>query len=475
MAQDTLYMQLVNEWTALIQRGVLRPGEKMPSVRKACAQYQVSPATILAAYRLMEERGLVEARPQSGFYVRTQTRLPLPHMRRQSGTVATGDEVLDNIELVLAAQQQPGYLDLSMASPRGGDFYPTTRLKHILHKLSREQPTLATDYSYPPGAQSLREQVARRALAWGVALAADDIVTTNGCTEALQLALRTVCKHGDTIGLESPTYFLLLPLLKSLGLNVIEIPTHPTTGLSLDALELLLEEKRLQAIVAMPTVHNPLGATMPPENKKRLAALVNAHRVPLIEDCPHADLFYGQLTPDAVKAHDSDGYVLLCGSFNKTLAPGFRVGWIAPGRYRRELTRLKFASSLSQPRLLEETLAVYLQDGAYDQHLRFLRRHYQAQMARLQDVVAQVFPAGTRATSPTGGCLLWVELPGEADALQLSRAAYAEKMLVVPGALYSPRGRYRNCIRLSCCYPWSDAYQRGLHRLAELCDQTVAR
>ena len=142
--------------------------------------------------------------------------------------------MLDNIELVLAAQQQPGYLDLSMASPRGGDFYPTTRLKHILHKLSREQPTLATDYSYPPGAQSLREQVARRALAWGVALAADDIVTTNGCTEALQLALRTVCKHGDTIGLESPTYFLLLPLLKSLGLNVIEIPTHPTTRLSLE-------------------------------------------------------------------------------------------------------------------------------------------------------------------------------------------------------------------------------------------------
>ncbi|MFC3625808.1 PLP-dependent aminotransferase family protein [Vogesella amnigena] len=468
MAQESLYMRLVSEWTTMMQRGVLQPGQKMPSVRKACEQYQVSPATILSAYRLLEERGLVEARPQSGFYVRAQTRLPLPHMRRQSGTVATGDEVLDNIELVLAAQQQPGYLDLSMASPRGSDFYPTSRLKSILGKLTREQPELATDYSYPPGSLALREQVARRALAWGVALTADDIVTTNGCTEALQLALRTVCKHGDTIGLESPTYFLLLPLLKSLGLKVIEIPTHPTTGLSLDALELLLSEGRLNAIVAMPTVHNPLGATMPLENKKRLAALVNEHKVPLIEDCPHADLFYGQLTPDAVKAFDRDGYVLLCGSFNKTLAPGFRTGWIAPGRYRRELTRLKFASSLSQPRLLEETLASYLQDGAYDQHLRFLRRHYQSQMSRLQDVVANYFPPGTRATSPTGGCVLWVELPGDVDSLALSRAAYAEKMLLVPGALYSPRGRYRNCLRLSCCYPWSDAYQRGLQRVAEL-------
>jgi DNA-binding transcriptional MocR family regulator len=169
------------------------------------------------------------------------------------------------------------------------------------------------------------------------------------------------------VGLESPTYFYLL-LLKSLGLSVIEIPTHPNSGLSLDALELLLSEKRLQAIVAMPTVHNPLGSTMPPEAKRRLAQLVNDYRIPLIEDAPHADLHYGSQTPDAVKAFDRDGWVLLCSSYSKTLAPGFRIGWIAAGRFAREVLQLKCASSLGQPRLLEETLAEYLESGGYDHH-----------------------------------------------------------------------------------------------------------
>ena len=291
----------------------------------------------------------------------------------------------------MTAQTRADYIDLSLASPRGSDFYPTTRFKHIMGRLLRQHPELTTDYPFPPGSERLRRQIAQRAVSWGCVLAAEDLVITNGCTEALQLALRACCKPGDTVGLESPTYFALLPTLKNLGLSVIEIPTHPANGLSLDALELLLSEKRLNAIVAMPTVHNPLGCTMPAEAKQRLAALVNEYQVPLIEDVPHADLHYDGATPDAVKAYDRDGWVLLCSSYSKTLAPGFRIGWIAPGRFLREVTRLKFASSLAQPRLLEETLAEYLETGGYDHHLRLIRRHFMSQMERLRGTVASCF------------------------------------------------------------------------------------
>ncbi|MFB0825272.1 GntR family transcriptional regulator [Chromobacterium violaceum] len=467
MSGETLYQQLVNEWMELIRNGTVRPGERLPSVRKACAMHKVSPSTILQTYRMLEDRGLIEARPQSGFYVKSAASLPLPRMRRQSAAHHTG-EVVDQIEAVMGVQSQADFIDLSLASPRGSDFYPTTRFKHIMGRLLRQHPELTTDYPFPPGSERLRRQIAQRAVNWGCVLAADELVISNGCTEALQLALRAVCKPGDTVGVESPTYFALLPMLKDLGLAVIEIPTHPTSGLALDALELLLSEKRLNAVVAMPTVHNPLGSTMPPEAKRRLAQLVNDYQVPLIEDVPHAELFYGASTPDAVKAYDRDGWVLLCSSYSKTLAPGFRIGWIAPGRFLSEVRRLKFSSSLGQPALLEETLAEYLESGGYDHHLRLLRRHFISQMEKLRGAVAQHFPDGTRATLPSGGCLLWVELPSHADTMQLFRAALAERITVVPGAMYSAKGRYRNCLRLSCCYPWNEAYQRALIRVGEL-------
>lgn len=466
MSGEPLYLQLVAEWTTLIRNGTAPPGERLPSVRKACEMHKVSPSTIVAAYRVLEQRGLIEARPQSGYYVRAQASLPLPRMRRQSTLVTGGADASDHLEAVMEAQTRPDVIDLSLASPRGSDFYPTSRFKHILAKLVRQHPELATDYPFPPGSLRLRRQIAQRAVGWGCVLSPEDVVVSNGCTESLHLALRATCRHGDTVGVESPTYFALVPLLKSLGLSAIEIPTHPTTGLALDALELLLSEKRLSAIVAQPTVHNPLGATMPLEGKKRLAAMVNDYRVPLIEDAPHADLFYGTAPPDAVKAYDTGGYVLLCSSFSKTLAPGFRSGWIAPGRYLSEVMRAKIATTLGQPALLDETIAEYLEGGAYDQHLRLLRRHFKAQMERLRGEVGQLFPAGTRATSPSGGCLLWVELPGSVDTMELFRLALAEGVTVVPGALYSVSGRYRNCLRLSGCYPWSDTYQRALARVA---------
>ncbi|MXR37350.1 aminotransferase-like domain-containing protein [Craterilacuibacter sinensis] len=474
MSSETLYMSLVGEWSALIENGTVRVGERLPSVRKACAIHKVSPSTILATYRALEDRGLIEARPQSGFYVKGVARLPLPLMRRQSETHAGEQGEADQLELVMSAQTRTDVIDLSLASPRGSDFYPTTRLKQIVSKLVRQHPELTTDYPFPPGSERLRRQIAQRALGSGCVLSPDDIVVTNGCSEALQLALHAVCKPGDTVGLESPTYFGLIPLAKSLGLSVIEIPTHPASGLSLDALELLLSEKRLSALVVQPTVQNPLGASMPLAARQRLAALVSEYRIPLIEDTPHADLFYGAAPPDSVKSCDKEGWVLLCSSFSKTLAPGFRIGWIAPGRFLHEVMRLKIAGSLGQPRLLEEALAEYLESGGFDHHLRFIRRQFMAQMEKLRAAVASHFPAGTRATSPSGGCLLWVELPKGVDTLALFQRALAEGITVAPGALYSARGRFNNCVRLSCCYPWTPAYERALLRFAALACEAAA-
>jgi len=474
--RDPLYLSLAAELRSAMEEGRLAPGARLPSIRETSRQRRLSLNTVMAAYRLLETRGLVEARPQAGYFVKprlatTRPPSPLPASQARETDLA----VLDQISAVITAQALPGYVDLSLACPQLGSWYPGEKLGRILSRLLRQQPDLVTRYSLPPGSQLLREQVARHGKNLSMQLDPARIVLTNGCLEALQLALRAVTRPGDTVGIESPTYFGLMPLFAQLGLKTQEIPAHPETGLALDALELLLSEKRLSAVVAMPNVHNPLGTIMPLAVKKRLAELVNQYRVPLIEDAIYAELQFRSPLEPAVRAFDRDGWVLVCSSFSKTLAPGFRLGWVEGGRFHREVARLKFTSSVAQPALLSEAAGLFLEGGGYEAHLRHLRRAYAIQMDRLRGLVAQYLPAGTRATAPAGGYLLWVELPEGCSARRLFQEALAAHITLTPGNLFSPSGRFDRYLRLSACYDLDGPYVGALATLGRLAQAQLTR
>ncbi|ANB18864.1 PLP-dependent aminotransferase family protein [Dokdonella koreensis] len=443
------YQSLADDLGHAIRSGRLPAGAALPSLRDCAAQRALSLNTVTAAYRLLEDRGLIVARPQSGFYVRSA--LPEPRQSlRSAPSQAIGSAQDDLLALVLEARRQPDCLELALACPRGRSFYPGERLARLTHTVLTRQAGVASGYALPPGSLRLREQIALRGQRLGMTLAADDIELTHGATEALQLALRAVARPGDGIGIEAPAYFNLYPLLASLGLKAIEIPTHPRHGLDLDAVERLLEQRQLAALVAMPTVHNPLGCTMPPAAKQRLADLVARHGVPLIEDLVYAELQFADPPEPAVKAFDRDGWVLACSGFSKTLAPDYRVGWLAAGRFAPAVRRLKFASSGAEPLLLGEAVGLYLESGGYAHHLKHLRRLCEAQVATVRGLVADHFPAGTCATQPTGGFLLWIELPAAVDSAALFQAALRERIVILPGRVYSKGTRYRHCIRLSC-------------------------
>jgi DNA-binding transcriptional MocR family regulator len=330
-AGETRYHQLADQMAEAIRRGTLLPGSRLPSVRRCSQMHQVSINTVVAAYRRLEDRGLIEARPQSGFYVSSALPVLESRIEEHSPAAEPADEVLALIDKVFAAQTNPEYTNISLACPQTSDFYPGGKLGRIMSSLLRRQPKIISQYALPPGSLHLRQQVARRAMALGMILEPNDITLTHGCMEALQLALRVTTQPGDSVGLETPTYFFLLPLLASLGLKAVEIPTDPQDGLSLDALELMLSEKRLNAVIAMPTAQNPMGFTMPLAAKKRLARLMNDYQVPLIEDGLYAEIQFGATLSPAVKSFDKNGWVLFCTSFTKTLAPDFRIGWIAGG------------------------------------------------------------------------------------------------------------------------------------------------
>ncbi|CNE28788.1 PLP-dependent aminotransferase family protein [Yersinia nurmii] len=458
ITNEIRYLQLADGLTKAINNGSLSAGSRLPSVRSCAQSHQVSINTVVAAYRTLEDRGLIEARPQSGFYVCTPSSALVPTASASKPV----DEVLDLIETVFAAQSNPIFTNISLACPQTSDFYPSAKLGRVMASLLRRQPDLISKYALPPGSHRLRQQIARRGLTLGMVTNPSEITITHGCMEALQLALRVTTKPGDCVGLESPTYFYLMPLLASLGLRTIEIPTDPQQGLSLDVLELLLQEGRLNAVIAMPTVQNPLGYTMPLAAKKRLANLMNDHQVPLIEDGLYAEIQFGSSLSPAVKAFDRDGWILFCSSFTKTLAPDFRIGWIDGGRFSEALHKLKAVSSMAEPALLSETLALFLESGGYDHHLRGLRRRYATQVEQARILINRHFPLGTKATRPAGGFVFWIELPPSVDTVALYHQMLQQHICLTPGTLYSPSGRYRHAFRLSCCYPFNDSYTWAL-------------
>lgn len=466
--ENTLYQQLAETFAAAIHKGNYPPGSRLPAIRRVAGSHQLSVNTVLNAWRILEDRGLIEARPQSGYFVRSVLPSVTKATKHHAQVSSPSSEKLDLIDTVFAAQNHPDYTNISLACPQNSDFYPSAKLSRIIASLLRREPQMIGRYALPPGSLRLRREIARRAMDSGMALAAEDITLTHGCMEALQLALRAVSQPGDCIGLETPTYFFLFPLLASLGLKSIEIPTDPQRGLSLDALEMLLSEKRLAALIVMPNVQNPLGCTMALEDKKRLARLVNHYQLPLIEDGLYGELQFCWPLAPAVKAFDTEGWVIYCSSFTKTLAPDFRVGWMAAGRFSAQIARLKAVSSMSESVLLSEALGHFLESGGYDHHLRSIRRRYITQMDEARGLIARHFPQGTRATLPQGGFVFWVELPGKVDAIELFHRLLQEKICVTPGALYTLSERCNNALRLSCCYPFNERYTWAIKRTGAL-------
>lgn len=443
----TRYERYAQEIATLIGRRALRPGDRLPSVRQASAARGLSPSTVFAAYYLLEARGLVEARPRSGYYVKAAA--PEPSTPRRSASEATTEVAVSELVFqVLGSAAQPDRVPLGSAFPSPALFPLQALARHLGQGMRALAPArLVQDLA--PGNEDLRRQIVRRYGIDGIPVAADEIVMTNGAMEALGLCLQAVTEPGDVVAVESPTFYAALQALERLKLRALEVPTDAREGVDLDALALLLQRHRVKACWFMPSFQNPLGALMPAAKRQALVELLARHAVPLIEDDVYAELHDGPRKPLAAKAWDRAGLVMHCGSFSKCLAPGYRVGWVAAGRFAQRVERLRLMSSLSPALPSQQAVAGYLAEGAYDRHLRRLRRQLSQSREAMVAAVRQHFPAGTHVHAPQGGYFLWVELPPSVDALELHRRALAQGISLAPGPLFSPTAGFAHCIRLN--------------------------
>ncbi len=467
-APAILYVELARSLEQLIEQGTLRPGHRLPSVRRMSLQRVVSISTVLQAYTLLENRGWVEARPQSGYYVRPRLPLdvPEPRMARPMAK-ASYVGVNDLTAEMLTLASDPSYIPFGAACPHHS-LFPTKKLARILAAVGRDDPALLGRYGMSWAYDPLAREIARRYLQAGCPLPHDELVITIGCTEAINLALRAVTKPGDTVAIETPAYFGFLETIQSLGLKALEVPTDPRTGICLKETRDALAHNEVKAVMVMPSFSNPLGSCMPDEKKAKLYQILAEFDVPAIEDDVYGDLHFGDRRPKPLKAWDTDGRVILCSSFGKTLAPSLRVGWCAPGRYLERVRRLKFTNTLGTPVVLQKTVSDFLRNGGYDHHLRSIRRAYHHQLHLFSQAIMRHFPEGTRLSRPEGGFVLWVEMPPGVDTLRLYRDALKHHITTAPGALFSVKDRYRNSLRMNCGLPWTPAIESALCTLGDL-------
>ncbi|AKA83410.1 GntR family transcriptional regulator [Pseudomonas synxantha] len=444
----TLYVNLAELLGTRIEQGFYRPGDRLPSVRALSVEHGVSLSTVQQAYRLLEDNGLATPRPKSGYFVPASRELPaLPEVGRPAQRpveISQWDLVLELIRAV----PRKGVIQLGRGMP--DVLSPTLKpLLRSLARVSRRQDLPGLYYDNILGCMELREQIARLSLDSGCQLNAEDIVITTGCHEALSASIHAICEPGDIVAVDSPSFHGAMQTLKGLGMKALEIPTDPLTGISLEALELALEQWPIKIIQLTPNCNNPLGYIMPEARKRALLTLAQRFDVAIIEDDVYGELAYSYPRPRTIKSFDEDGRVLLCSSFSKTLAPGLRIGWVAPGRYLERVLHMKYISTGSTATQPQIAIAEFLKGGYFEPHLRRMRTQYQRNRDLMLDWVSRYFPAGTRASRPQGSFMLWVELPEGFDTLKLNRVLVEQGVQIAVGSIFSASGKYRNCLRMN--------------------------
>ncbi|QQS96048.1 aminotransferase-like domain-containing protein [Sphingobacterium spiritivorum] len=466
MGKEFLYNEIATALAQQIKSGVLKSGDRLPSVRRLCAEHDISMNTAKRVFLELEGQSLIDSRPQSGYFVSHVPflRLPIPEVSQPSA-IANSNEPDQLISKVYSSMGNDELTLLSIAVPDRA-LLPLAKLKKEIMHATRELQGGGTEYEVLQGNVKLRRMIAVRSLAWGGNLNENDLITTNGGMNSLSFCLMALGKPGDTIAIESPCYPGILQLAVGLGYKVLELPTHPITGIEIEALKEAIP--KIDICLLIPNFNTPLGSCMSDENKREVVRLLAKHQIPLIEDDVYGDLYFGTQRPKCCKAFDTEGNVLWCSSVSKTLAPGYRVGWIAPGKYKEKLLKLKLVHSISSTSVVQEAVGNFLKTGRYESHLRNLRRTLQDNYQKYIQAIAAYFPEGTKISRPQGGLALWIEFPKGIDTARLYDLAMKQQISIAPGRMFTLQDQFENCMRLCIGLPWSEELKFKLKQLGNL-------
>lgn len=467
-----LYLSLVARMRALIDEGVFKAGGKVFSLRHASQHFNCSISSVLKAYDILEADGIIASHPQSGYYVVHREPNKTSANKKTTSLVAKNLNILDMdpsrlVLTTLKAIRESGTIPLGSPFP-DPHLFPLKQIRRYEKALSADDTEWGVLNDLPPGNKNLRQQIARRYQFLGLDISPDDIVITHGATEAISLCLQAVAKAGDTIALESPGYYALANVVERMGMKVAEVRTHPTEGIEIDALLALTQNVSVSAVLLTANFQNPLGGIMPEAKKKMLVDFLAERNIPLIEDDVYQELYFSELAPKPAKAYDKTGLVMHCGSFSKSLAPGYRIGWTVPGQYRADVEKLMFVNSLSIPSAPQIAIAKLMTRDSYQAHLKNLRHTLKSNAVLMRTVIAESFPQGTIQSTPSGGYVIWVQLPEGLDSLALYRQCIDQGISIAPGPIFTRKKSLVNYIRLNYSHQWTPEIEQAVREVGRL-------
>ena len=462
------YDQVSRYINDLVEKGALKPGDRAPSLRKLSKQLGVSISTVSQSYLSLEDQGILNAKPQSGFFINALAN-QISNIPKSTTTLGQPRKVRfgELFEEIFLNANNPRIVPFGTAKP-SMEFMPVKSLTRTTRSIISRHPEKCMDYCFPPGDRKLREQIAHQYKHTSTRVSADDVIITSGATEALSLSLQTVAKRGDIIAVESPTYFAVLRMIEKMGMLALEIDTDPVTGMELESLQDAFDTMDIKAVLASPNISNPLGSLMPEEKKRELVNMLAERDVPLIEDDVYGDVYFGDKQPRSAKSYDLNNIVLSCSSFSKSLAPGYRIGWVLAGRYRNKVLELKQATFSATSSINQLAMAEFLSSGQYDRHLVRLRKTMRDQIEKGRFMIARNFPEGTCISNPQGGNVVWVEMPRGCNCIEIFNRALQKNIGVTPGILFSATRRFKNYLRINCGFPWNETNERAIATLGQI-------
>lgn len=451
----TLYQDLAQNIMSNIDSGEYSVGQKMPSIRMFSQQHGVSINTALNCYELLQEKGYIQSKPKSGYFVN------LPYVKSAVMQLPYFESKVMKTDPVQPDKQFHPFVTGQLA-PELIPYKPLIRCQNSVQQ--RHGPKLMA-YGHTSGELQLKTMLATHFTKQGFIFNSDDLVINNGALDAVRIALEVTTQPGDTVAVSSPCFNGILMLLQALGRKVLEVPSTDE-GIAMDQLEHYMSLGILQACVVTANHQNPLGNTWSLSQKKKMAELANQYQIPVIEDDLYIELVYQDVPPLPIKHWDQAGYIIWCSSVSKTLAPGFRLGWCLAGRYKEQYLLRRRVETLGVNRLSQLTLAEYIGTGQYDKHLKKLRLQLAAQIQEYRNILAANLPQSAAISLPHGGLVIWVQIPG-LDTQELSDELENREIYIRTGAEFSLREFYGDFFRVSCGWPLDETRKT---ELLEICD-----
>ncbi|MFO1226972.1 PLP-dependent aminotransferase family protein [Roseateles sp.] len=457
-ASQPLAHQLAQRYAERIRQRLLLPGARLPSVRECARHHGVSPHTVVAAYDQLQAEGLLEARRQRGFFVR-ETRA------RQAAPALAGAAVPRQVPLDATTLIRGMFGTDTTRAPGSGvlpaDWLDIGLLQSALRRAQAGSPDLHVAYGEPAGDARLRLALTRRLADLGIQAGPEQLLTTAGATQALDLITRGLLQPGDAVLVDDPGWAVEFARLANSGMRLLPVPRHPDGGPDLAVMQRLAEAHHPRAYVTVSVLHNPTGSSLTAAQAHTILKLADQHDLLIVEDDT-----YAFLAPEhTVRLSALDGLkrTIYVSGFSKFLSPAWRVGYLAasPERTQR-LIDLKLLSNLTSNALPERAVAHVLDQGQLRRHAERVQQRLDAARTRS---VALAERAGARFVSPPRGLFGWIDVG--VDTERLAQPLLDAGWLTAPGVLFSATRQPGSLMRINFATAQTAAFWRDLQRCVE--------